>query len=232
VIRLGDIDYVGVKAPMFSFTRLRGADPTLGVEMSSTGEVACFGDSVHEAFRLSLESTGFKMPPVRSRVSQYRMGAALLTREFVFVAFQVGSAILVSIAKSDEDVSLDRRYEFRESMRVLHGLGFKLFGTPGTADYYQRLGIPIIPVAKPLERSGDGMLTKPILTTSTSMESLESVAFRGTIVSPTARATAQAALLSAAAFEGITPVEKPASFPEVVLKVSAGFFSHSFLESW
>ena len=34
-----DVDYVAVKAPMFSFTRLRGADPTLGVEMSSTGEV-------------------------------------------------------------------------------------------------------------------------------------------------------------------------------------------------
>jgi carbamoylphosphate synthase large subunit len=41
---------VAVKAPMFSFTRLRGADPTLGVEMSSTGEVACFGKDVREAF--------------------------------------------------------------------------------------------------------------------------------------------------------------------------------------
>ena len=70
-----DYDYVAVKAPMFSFTRLRGADPTLGkistnkyallgvrkamhytamswagVEMSSTGEVACFGHDVQEAF--------------------------------------------------------------------------------------------------------------------------------------------------------------------------------------
>jgi carbamoyl-phosphate synthase/aspartate carbamoyltransferase len=47
---LKDYDYVAVKAPMFSFTRLRGADPTLGVEMSSTGEVACFGHDVQEAF--------------------------------------------------------------------------------------------------------------------------------------------------------------------------------------
>ena len=46
-ISLIDIDYVAVKAPMFSFTRLRGADPTLGVEMASTGEVACFGNDVH-----------------------------------------------------------------------------------------------------------------------------------------------------------------------------------------
>ena len=47
---------------MFSFTRLRGADPTLGVEMASTGEVACFGDDAHEAFLQALLSTGFKLP--------------------------------------------------------------------------------------------------------------------------------------------------------------------------
>jgi hypothetical protein len=47
---------------MFSFTRLRGADPSLGVEMSSTGEVACFGIDSHEAFIQSMLSTGFKLP--------------------------------------------------------------------------------------------------------------------------------------------------------------------------
>lgn len=55
-------NYVGVKAPMFSFTRLRGSDPILGVEMASTGEVACFGANKEEAFLKSLLSTGFKMP--------------------------------------------------------------------------------------------------------------------------------------------------------------------------
>ena len=55
-------NYVGVKAPMFSFTRLRGSDPVLGVEMASTGEVACFGKDKEEAFLKSLLSTGFKMP--------------------------------------------------------------------------------------------------------------------------------------------------------------------------
>ncbi|CAM9789363.1 unnamed protein product, partial [Phaeothamnion confervicola] len=54
--------YVGCKAPMFSFTRLRGADPVLGVEMASTGEVACFGANKHEAFLKALLSTGFKLP--------------------------------------------------------------------------------------------------------------------------------------------------------------------------
>ena len=55
-------NFVGVKAPMFSFTRLRGSDPVLGVEMASTGEVACFGANKEEAFLKALLSTGFKMP--------------------------------------------------------------------------------------------------------------------------------------------------------------------------
>ncbi|CAN0091658.1 unnamed protein product, partial [Hapterophycus canaliculatus] len=54
--------YVGCKAPMFSFTRLRGADPVVGVEMASTGEVACFGVNKEEAFLKALLSTGFKLP--------------------------------------------------------------------------------------------------------------------------------------------------------------------------
>lgn len=61
--------YVGVKAPMFSFTRLRGSDPVLGVEMSSTGEVACFGASTEEAFLKSLLSTGFQLPKKNILVS-------------------------------------------------------------------------------------------------------------------------------------------------------------------
>ncbi|PIP12929.1 MAG: carbamoyl phosphate synthase large subunit [bacterium (Candidatus Stahlbacteria) CG08_land_8_20_14_0_20_40_26] len=57
-----DLDYVGVKAPMFSFNRLKGSDPVLGVEMASTGEVACLGDDFNEAFLKSLISVGFKLP--------------------------------------------------------------------------------------------------------------------------------------------------------------------------
>lgn len=62
VNRALDIDYVGVKAAQFSFRRLSGADPRLGVEMASTGEVACFGDNIHEALLKSLMSTGFQRP--------------------------------------------------------------------------------------------------------------------------------------------------------------------------
>ncbi|KAI9756901.1 MAG: hypothetical protein M4579_003655 [Chaenotheca gracillima] len=55
-------DYVGVKVPQFSFSRLSGADPVLGVEMASTGEVACFGRDKYEAYIKALISTGFKLP--------------------------------------------------------------------------------------------------------------------------------------------------------------------------
>jgi carbamoyl-phosphate synthase large subunit len=57
-----DLNYVGVKAPQFSFSRLKGADPVLGVEMASTGEVACLGEDVHEAYLKAILSTGFVLP--------------------------------------------------------------------------------------------------------------------------------------------------------------------------
>jgi len=55
-------DYVGIKVPQFSFSRLSGADPISGVEMASTGEVACFGRDKYEAYIKSLLSTGIKLP--------------------------------------------------------------------------------------------------------------------------------------------------------------------------
>jgi carbamoyl-phosphate synthase large subunit len=56
-------DYVAIKVPQFSWTRLGGADPFLGVEMASTGEVAAFGKDIHEAYWASLLSVnGFKLP--------------------------------------------------------------------------------------------------------------------------------------------------------------------------
>ncbi len=53
---------VAVKAPQFSFSRLSGADPILGVEMASTGEVACFGDDVEEAYLKAINATGVGIP--------------------------------------------------------------------------------------------------------------------------------------------------------------------------
>ena len=57
-----DLDHVGVKAAQFSFARLKGADPRLGVEMASTGEVACFGFNAEQALLKSLFAVGFTPP--------------------------------------------------------------------------------------------------------------------------------------------------------------------------
>ncbi|GMI16053.1 hypothetical protein TrLO_g1426 [Triparma laevis f. longispina] len=123
-ISLLDIDYVCVKAPMFSFTRLRGADPKLGVEMSSTGEVACFGVNAHDAFLKALLSTGFKLPAKSLNV-------------------------LLSIA-ADEN-----RSEFLDAAQILERLGYNLYGTPGTAQYFKTNGVKIVEVSKPETEDDD-----------------------------------------------------------------------------
>ena len=59
---LFDLDYVGIKASQFSFSRLQGADPVLGVDMASTGEVGCIGDDTDEALLKSMLSVGHRIP--------------------------------------------------------------------------------------------------------------------------------------------------------------------------
>jgi carbamoyl-phosphate synthase large subunit len=72
-----DLDYIGIKAPQFSFARLKQADPVLGVDMSSTGEVGCIGENFYEAILKSMLSVGYTIPeknillstgPMRSKV--------------------------------------------------------------------------------------------------------------------------------------------------------------------
>ena len=109
---------------MFSFTRLRGADPTLGCEMSSTGEVACFGADVHEAFLQALLATNFQLPQKTA-----------------------DKFILISIAEDS------MRLEFFESVKLLFQMGYQLAGTPGTAAYYSEQGIPMRQLDKPSDES-------------------------------------------------------------------------------
>lgn len=59
---LFDVDYVGIKASQFSFNRLQGADPVLGVDMASTGEVGCIGDDTSCAILKSMLSVGYRIP--------------------------------------------------------------------------------------------------------------------------------------------------------------------------
>eukprot|EP00054_Salpingoeca_dolichothecata_P028953 m.223990 g.223990 ORF g.223990 m.223990 type:complete len:2153 (-) comp26355_c0_seq2:43-6501(-) len=105
--------HVGVKVPQFSFNRLSGADPTLGVDMISTGEVACFGKNKYQGYLKAMLSTGFTLPKKN----------ILLT-----IGTYAGKA------------------EFLASARALASLGYTLFGSLGTADYYQEHSIPITPV--------------------------------------------------------------------------------------
>ena len=113
--RTVELDYVAVKSPQFSYGRIKGADPTSRVEMASTGEVACFGDSYSEALLKSMLSAGFRLPKKN---------------------------ILVSIGGEESKVKL------LESIRVLHGMKFKLFATENTADFLKDNNIPCEKVYK------------------------------------------------------------------------------------
>jgi carbamoyl-phosphate synthase / aspartate carbamoyltransferase len=104
--------YTGVKVPQFSFNRLANADNRLGVEMLSTGEVACFGKNYQEAYLKALAATGFK---VNNKCN-----------------------VLISIGSSQD------KNELVDSIRLLTRNGFNLYGTNGTAEYYNDLGINVV----------------------------------------------------------------------------------------
>ncbi len=84
-----ELDYVGVKAPQFSFSRLAKADPVLGVDMSSTGEVGCIGEGFYEAILKAMFSVGYRVPqksillstgPARSKVELLNSARALVEK--------------------------------------------------------------------------------------------------------------------------------------------------------
>ncbi len=90
-----ELDYVGVKAPQFSFSRLQLADPVLGVDMSSTGEVGCLGDDFYEAILKAMLSVGYHVPqksillstgPARSKVELINSARALLEKGYTLYA--------------------------------------------------------------------------------------------------------------------------------------------------
>lgn len=84
---LFELEYIGIKAPQFSFSRLNNADPILGVDMSSTGEVGCIGENYYEAVLKAMLSVGYNLPkrnillstgPMRSKVELINSCRALL----------------------------------------------------------------------------------------------------------------------------------------------------------
>ncbi|XP_022667529.1 CAD protein-like isoform X2 [Varroa destructor] len=117
---------VGVKVPQFSFNRLGGADIRLGVEMASTGEVACLGENRFEAYLKAMISTGFVVPTKN---------------------------IFLSLG------SYKHKNELLPSVRTLEKMGYRLYGSLGTADFYQEHGIAIEPVTWPFDDLGLGRTT-------------------------------------------------------------------------
>uniref|UniRef100_A0A4W6DE49 Multifunctional protein CAD n=1 Tax=Lates calcarifer TaxID=8187 RepID=A0A4W6DE49_LATCA len=113
---------VGVKVPQFSFSRLAGADVVLGVEMTSTGEVACFGENRYEAYLKAMLSTGFKIPKKN---------------------------ILLSIG------SYKNKSELLPTVQALESLGYDLYASLGTADFYTEHGVKVTAVDWPFEEEED-----------------------------------------------------------------------------
>ena len=86
-----ELDYVGIKAPQFSFARLQKADPVLGVDMSSTGEVGCIGESYYDAVLQSMLAVGYRIPeknilissgPARSKLELLQSARMLKERGY------------------------------------------------------------------------------------------------------------------------------------------------------
>ena len=94
-------DYVGVKVPQFSFARLSGADPVTGVEMASTGEVACFGRTKYEAYLKGLIATGFKIPKknILFSIGSYKDKMDLLPS--IKTLFKMGFKIFATAGTAD-----------------------------------------------------------------------------------------------------------------------------------
>lgn len=106
--------------PQFSFSRLAGADVVLGVEMTSTGEVACFGENRYEAYLKAMLSTGFKIPQTN---------------------------ILLTIG------SYKNKSELLPAVRTLESLGYSLYASVGTADFYTEHGIKVKAMDWPFEET-------------------------------------------------------------------------------
>ena len=115
-----DLDHIGCKAPQFSFSRLKKADPVLGVDMSSTGEVGCIGDNYYEAILKAMLSVGYTIPkknillstgPMRSKVEMINSCKMLVEKGYILHAthgthdfLKLNGIDSVELAWPDEDV--------------------------------------------------------------------------------------------------------------------------------
>ncbi len=131
-----DLDHVGVKAPQFSFPRLKGADPVLGVEMASTGEVACFGDDLYEAFLKSMISVGFDLPQAIRRVGGLGTGRPMVTGGCLGGGLQ-RRGILFSVG------GLGDKADLVPVAKKFAEMEFEIYATEGTADLFKQHNIEV-----------------------------------------------------------------------------------------
>ncbi|MFH0770564.1 MAG: carbamoyl-phosphate synthase large subunit [Candidatus Peregrinibacteria bacterium] len=131
-----DLDYVAVKAAQFSFSRLRGADPRLGVEMASTGEVACFGLDAEEALLAALIAVGFKMPKK----------TILLTIGSLEDKVDLLPSIQMLVAKGFSFLATQHTHEFLESRSIPSALVYKVSEprTPNIREYLEKKRIDLV----------------------------------------------------------------------------------------
>jgi carbamoyl-phosphate synthase large subunit len=108
-----DLDYVGVKAPQFSFSRLAKADPVLGVDMSSTGEVGCIGEGFYEAILKAMFSVGYRVPrksillstgPAKSKAELLNCAKALREKGYKLYATR-GTQVFLQNAGVEAEVA-------------------------------------------------------------------------------------------------------------------------------
>jgi carbamoyl-phosphate synthase large subunit len=118
-----ELEWVGVKAAQFSFSRLHGADPVSGVEMASTGEVGCIGTDLADAFLKALLSVGYRIPADASGRKR----------------------VLLSTGP------MEGKIDFLDSARKLVEMDYELFASRGTAKFLFSNGVPVTALNWPLE---------------------------------------------------------------------------------
>ena len=142
---LREVPFYGVKAPNFSWQRLLGADPRLGVEMASTGEVACYGKTVHNAFLKSVLSSHFKWPVKKTvLVSNISEELALELRTLAYYGYTVlatsndNAAELCSVNNvPHEELTMEEAVEAAKEQRFDFLINFPEHPSREAEHYYQ-----------------------------------------------------------------------------------------------
>ena len=147
-----DLDYVAVKAPQFSFARLKGADPIIRVEMASTGEVATFGRDLHEAYLKSVLAVGMKLPrrhhaPTASAGASGPNGIGGIAdpaspQEGEDAAIYAGARVFLSLGGEKN------KWDFLASARTLRGLGMEIVATRLTSAFLTANNVPNVRIYK------------------------------------------------------------------------------------